>query len=350
MRQKKHQTRQFMDIQTASVKNLFLYLPKIGIDVNALLKEAEITEAELESGDGYIAGSKMLKFLQALERANTNNLLGLEIGGNLNPPVSGILGHYVQSIGTLREALLLIAQYHKLFDKGLEMSIEVNDEYFCLQMDEPEWRKISLYIRRQLVELYFAWLPNLLTFLSGEKIVPAFVHFEWDIAGSLSGYRKYLGENLTFDTFKNVIAFHAEDLEKSVILKNDFVANLFQKICKARLAELQTDNSFSFQVKKLIYEELSNSRGCTAESVADAFHLGLRTFQRKLKEEKNSFRTVYDEIRKEIAIEAVQDASYSLFDIAEKLGFQDEKSFKRAFQDWTDLPLNEFLDKNKDKG
>jgi AraC-like DNA-binding protein len=78
----------------------------------------------------------------------------------------------------------------------------------------------------------------------------------------------------------------------------------------------------------------------SGEAVARALNVSLRTLHRRLREEGASLQKVKDEVRRDLAIERMVRTSRSIKQIARDVGFQSEKSFMRAFKQWTgDSPL-----------
>jgi AraC-like DNA-binding protein len=73
----------------------------------------------------------------------------------------------------------------------------------------------------------------------------------------------------------------------------------------------------------------------TGESVASALNVSLRTLHRRLLDEGTSLQKVKDEVRRELATERLVRTSRSVKQIARDVGFHNEKSFMRAFRQWT---------------
>jgi AraC-like DNA-binding protein len=71
------------------------------------------------------------------------------------------------------------------------------------------------------------------------------------------------------------------------------------------------------------------------EAVAHALNVSLRTLHRRLLEEGTSLQKVKDEVRRDLATERLVRTSRSIKQIAREVGFQNEKSFMRAFKHWT---------------
>jgi AraC-like DNA-binding protein len=80
----------------------------------------------------------------------------------------------------------------------------------------------------------------------------------------------------------------------------------------------------------------------SAEALAALLHVSQRTLHRQLKEEGATLQGLKDEVRKSRAIELLQRTTRPIKQVAEAAGFQNEKSFIRAFKGWTGTTPAEF--------
>ena len=71
---------------------------------------------------------------------------------------------------------------------------------------------------------------------------------------------------------------------------------------------------------------------------AQALGISERTLARRLREHEQTFDKLLDDVRRELALQAVSDSERSLVDIAQSLGFAESSTFYRAFRRWTGLP------------
>jgi AraC-like DNA-binding protein len=69
--------------------------------------------------------------------------------------------------------------------------------------------------------------------------------------------------------------------------------------------------------------------------VARALNVSLRTLHRRLLKEGTSLQKVKNGVRRDLAIERLARTSRSIKQIARDVGFHNEKSFMRAFKQWT---------------
>lgn len=74
-----------------------------------------------------------------------------------------------------------------------------------------------------------------------------------------------------------------------------------------------------------------------ANDLAARLGLSARSLHRQLKEEGASLQTLKDEVRKQLALTLLQRTNRPIKQVAQATGFQNEKSFMRAFKAWTGL-------------
>lgn len=75
--------------------------------------------------------------------------------------------------------------------------------------------------------------------------------------------------------------------------------------------------------------------GATAESLAEALNVSVRTLHRQLQEEGASLQGLKDEVRRSRAMDLLGRSQKPVKQVALAVGFGSEKSFARAFRQWT---------------
>jgi AraC-like DNA-binding protein len=84
-----------------------------------------------------------------------------------------------------------------------------------------------------------------------------------------------------------------------------------------------------------------------AESLAALLNVSPRTLHRQLKEEGATLQGLKDEVRRGRAIELLHRTARPIKQVAQTAGFQNEKSFIRAFRGWTGTSPAEFRKQSK---
>lgn len=70
------------------------------------------------------------------------------------------------------------------------------------------------------------------------------------------------------------------------------------------------------------------------DEVASAMNMGLRTFQRKLKEEGKSYQDILESVRKRLAKDYIERDCYPLEEVAFLLGYSNISAFYAAYRRW----------------
>ena len=87
------------------------------------------------------------------------------------------------------------------------------------------------------------------------------------------------------------------------------------------------------KVRQTLAQHPEHSRN--ADDLAAWLNMSARTLHRQLKEEGASLQELKDAVRRDVAMAQLQRTSRPLKQVAEAVGFQNEKSFIRAFKAWT---------------
>jgi len=80
----------------------------------------------------------------------------------------------------------------------------------------------------------------------------------------------------------------------------------------------------------------------SADDLAALLNLSARTLHRQLKDEGASLQAIKDEVRQARAIDLLQRSRRPIKQVAQAAGFQNEKSFIRAFKGWTGQSPDQF--------
>jgi len=94
------------------------------------------------------------------------------------------------------------------------------------------------------------------------------------------------------------------------------------------------------QVRQALVAHPGEAHG--APGIAQLLHMSPRTLHRQLKEEGASLQQLKDEVRCERAKDLLYRSAKPIKQVAALAGYQNEKSFIRAFRTWTGMSPTEF--------
>lgn len=146
-------------------------------------------------------------------------------------------------------------------------------------------------------------------------------------------FAEYFGTEIT-ESSKHSITFSRADATRPFLTVNDAMWEFFEPELRRRLAELEPHSSTVERVKACLLEQLPAGSG-TVDSVARELAISSRTLQRRLKAEGTAFQLVLDDTRESLARHYLAASDLPTHEISFLLGYNDIRSFYRAFQQWT---------------
>jgi AraC-like DNA-binding protein len=98
--------------------------------------------------------------------------------------------------------------------------------------------------------------------------------------------------------------------------------------------DMQVRNLIRQHIEKKLVKEITECSLPTLIDTCEVLHLTERTLIRKLNKSHTSYKQILEEERKLYADKLLKDASYTVFSIAEILGYNESANFCRAFKKW----------------
>jgi AraC-like DNA-binding protein len=155
---------------------------------------------------------------------------------------------------------------------------------------------------------------------------------------------------VTFSAAQTAINFDARYL--ALPLRRDEVAlrEMLQHALPLTVLQYRRDRLLVQRVRQLLGAPQGGHSGHaavalpqhSAESLAALLHVSPRTLHRQLKEEGATLQGLKDEVRRTRAVELLHRTQRPIKQVAEAAGFENEKSFIRAFRGWTGKSPAEF--------
>jgi AraC-like DNA-binding protein len=130
------------------------------------------------------------------------------------------------------------------------------------------------------------------------------------------------------------VVFAAEDAQRPFLTANHGMWKFFEPGLRQRLDDLEKHASTVERLRSALLEALPAGE-MSMPAVCRKLGVSTRTLQRRLQEEGSSFQQTLDAVRNSLAHRYLHSSSLSSAEISFLLGFEDPKSFVRAFQTWT---------------
>ena len=184
----------------------------------------------------------------------------------------------------------------------------------------------------------FLVLFNLLTLVkvartaTRKHVIPVSITVTEDIS-AIEQYEAYFGVPVLKGD-SNRILFSAEDAQRPFLSPNPAMWSIFEPELEKRMADITTTDETSTRVRACLNEMLPTGQA-SIDDVAARLSISSRTLQRHLRDERTNFQQILSQLRQEKAKHYLHKTDYSTRQIAFLLGYEETRSFFRAFRAWT---------------
>ncbi len=249
-----------------------------------------------------------------------------------------MLCHSVLSCKTLGQAL----------DRSLRFYALILDDISGTLMRDGQEARIVLHERAagasQRVfahELLLMLLYGVSCWLVGRRIPILRTEFSYPEPAHSAEYRLMYCAELSFHRPNTVIAFEATYLDLPVVQNERSLKEFLRTAPESILVKYKNGSSLAARVRRRLRQYLPGEVP-DFEGLADELNMTPATMRRRLHEEGESYQSIKDQLRRDLAISYLSHSSRSVMDIALELGFSERSAFHRAFRKWTGASPGEF--------
>ena len=151
----------------------------------------------------------------------------------------------------------------------------------------------------------------------------------------LARYRRFFHAPLRFDADHSAVEFPTRWLDHPISSADPLLHDHLEEEAQALHAAQQ--KSLAGELRRLLRGSLPMDTG-RASAIARQLGMHERTLNRRLREERTSFRRELESIRYQVARQLLADTRMPLSQIAAALDYADATAFIRAFKRWSGIP------------
>ena len=295
------------------------------------LEFAQITPSQAKKASAHITALQMERISSFAMHELNDEVLGC-LSRKLPWGTYGMLVRASLTSPTLGVALKRWCRHHGLVADDIELSVEERDGKAHIRLRElkdlGEQREFGvLSVLRNLYGVA-CWLVD-------SRITLEQVHFAFEAPVHQAVYPLMFQGPVLFGSATPISELVMNASYLALPLRRDEAAlqRMLETALTLTVLQYRKDRLLLTQVKQALamYPQDTHS----AEDLAPLLNLSPRSLHRQLKEEGTSLQVLKDEVRHERAIELLQRTRKPIKQVAESAGFQNEKSFIRAFKQWT---------------
>lgn len=315
---------------------------RAGLDLDPLLHAAGIAPALLNDPRARVTGEQAARMVRVLIAALDDEFMGL----GPYPSKRGtfaMMCHAAVHSPDLRSALLRATKFYELFPGTPRFRIRYHEGQARVELQIRGVRDPDHFMSEGIMIIWHGFS----SWLIGRRIPLLRMEFRYPRPPHSAEYDLVFGCRSHFGTRGTAAAatFDRKYLAMPVVRDSRGLGD-FLHHAPADLASAPDYETSAGESVRRMLAFAAPSRMPSLDAVAAQLSISPQTLRRRLAEEGASFRQHKDDLRRDIAIEALTEGGETVEDIAERLGYADPSAFHRAFKRWTGTSPGSYRDAN----
>jgi len=243
------------------------------------------------------------------------------------------LGYSVVASRSLKDAFERMVRYSRIVSDSVQFRLEEERTLYRLVIEIPAG---VVRPADEAIDAIASLIVRLARWLHDDRSLnPLAVALERPRPSPAEPFSAFFRVPVGFAAPTNYLEFAKAAVDGPLPSGNAELAQHNDAVVRSYL-ERVTDDRITSRVQAIVAERLPNGRP-TQAAVARQLGMSLRSLQRRLEEERTSFKEILSATRRDLACSYVREANCSVTEVAFLLGFMDTSSFCRAFKRWTGL-------------
>jgi AraC-like DNA-binding protein len=310
----------------AFIRAMIVAYDKYAVDPAEALRRARIAPQQLQQPDARITAEQMETFSEAAMRQLDDEALGW-FSRRLPWGSYGMLCRASLTSPNLGVALKRWCRHHRLLVDDVTPVLQMNGARADLVIEErraidPRLRELCLLTLLRYVHGYACWVVD-------SRIALSAATFPHPPPPHADAYALMFPGPVGFDAPVAGISFDADYLALPLRRDEAALRTMLKRAIPLTVLQYRRDRLLVQRVRELLPAHP------TAEALADALNVSVRTLHRQLRNEGTCLQKEKDRVRRDLAIELLLRTTRSVKQVALAASFRNEKSFSRAFRQWT---------------
>lgn len=320
-------------------------LRELGADWEGILRECGIAPAALLDPEARVPQASFDRVWAIAAERTGDPCIGLHAGEKVQARAVNVFGYLALSSSTLGEGLKRVARYQQLVSGRALLDLHEDGGVARVELapDEPsnEARAVRAEYTALLILRFLGWVAE-------QPVLPLEASFAHAPRGPVDDYARALRCPVKFNTLRSELVFAKSALDLPSAHANPSIAQLTDAFAARLAAEVATGGTVA-HTRRALAALLDSGEG-DVRRVSRRLGMSSRTLQRRLAEEGESFRSVLDRLRRELAHEHLRERRASIAEAAHITGFSEVSAFARAVRRWFGCTPRELRDSPTPRG
>lgn len=314
------------------IKSFLTTIEENGVPRKVVVEHFGFEEEFLDANSYDVSFQTYLEMIDYVRGIKEIPALGLKNGFHSPVEKIGILGYAFISSRNLRAALSAYGPVLPL--GGMTATISLHEEGELAHLSAQWCQMPSAYHTRYFID---DWISSCVTsfrnLISGSFEVLQ-VRFPYPEPDCAQVYHELLDCPLSFDEEVLSVTFPRAALDTPFELANEAINQVCRQQCRELMNQFQTASKVSDMVRQAIIFSPGQS-DYSIDSIAAKLGMSVRTLQRSVKQEGQTFQEILTEVRMTTAAKYLTTTNLPVKNIAYLVGYLELPSFYRAFKKWS---------------
>ena len=244
-------------------------------------------------------------------------------------------------------AVISCPDLHAVLERSCQFSsIIAGQQHGSMLIDEGEFVRfefVSRYTTRDEASLLndiigLLYHISLISWLGGEPLEPESVVLAYRQPERSHPVFAIFHGTIRFDSHRTALLFRKTALARPVIRRPEEIDSIIAYFPHSFIVRAMGHRELAEQVKLLMDKALRQGQAIPTEcAIAAALTMSGATLRRRLHRQGTSYRELRAFSLREEAERLMQNRDLALAAIAQRLGFSDDRAFRRAFKAWTGM-------------
>lgn len=323
-------------ISIAFVHEALVGVRERGIDAHALMAQAGISPELLNATQARVSSARFATLWHLVATTLDDEFFGMDS----HPMKAGsftLMCHSVIHCDTLERALRRALRFFRLVLDDIDGRLERGETTARVVLTErlPAPRRAFAY------GTFLIILHGLACWLIGRRIPLDHAAFRCAEPAFSSEWRVLFSPELRFDEAETAIAFPAEYLDMANVQNTRTLKTFLRSAPANFLVKYRNSEGLVARIRRQL-RRIPPETWPDFETLAQQLHMSGSTLRRHLIDEGQSYQSIKDDLRRDLAISQLCHSDKSVLDIALELGFAEASAFHRAFKKWTGARPGEY--------
>jgi len=298
----------------------------LGLDWAPLMRRVGLDPAGLAVQDRWIPAAAVAQLLEISAAASGRDDFGLRLAGFRRLANLGPLFLVIREEPDVRSVLGMLIRYEHTYNQAMSIRLSEADGLATIRVELQLGEPVGT---RQVTELAVGAFHDLQRELHGSRWQPISVCFSHPAPADIGTHLRVFGPGVQFQGEFAGFVLRARDLAAPNTMADPLLRPYAHQYLD--LIASPADATTVTRVRELI-EVLLPTGHCSIVQVARTLGVDRRTVQRRLADSGETFSSLVNAVRAELAERLVPNPRRSLTEIAEQLGFSQPSAFSRWFR------------------